>query len=103
MVNDILGKDETSEKGCVDVLCILCIGISKKFHLHFALMFYLKWCKVYTKTDSWFQKSHEGFGQLQTSSGKSIKLKFAGILLSKKYIPSAKILYCGDLSNINFN
>ena len=42
-----------------------------------------KWCKVYTKADSWFQKSHEEFGQLQTSSGKSKKLKFDGLLLSK--------------------
>ena len=45
-----------------------------------------KWCKFYTKTDSWFQKSHEEFGQLQTSSEKSKKLKFDGLLLSKKYI-----------------
>ena len=45
-----------------------------------------KWCKIYTKTDSWFQKSHEEFGQLQTGSGKSKKLKFDGLLLSKKYI-----------------
>ena len=32
----------------------------------------------YTKTDSWFQKSHEEFGQLQTSSGKPKKSKFDG-------------------------
>ena len=60
-----------------------------------------KWCKVYTKADSWFQKSHDEFEQLQTSSGKSKKLKFDG-LLSKKYIPSPK-LYSEDLSNITFN
>ena len=47
----------------------------------------------YTKTDSWFQKSHEKFGKLQTSSGKSKKLKRDGLLLSKKYIPSAKTKY----------
>ena len=41
--------------------------------------------------------------QLQTSSGKSKKLKFDGLLLSKKYIPSAKTLYTEDLSNITFN
>ena len=40
-------------------------------------------CKIYTKIDSWFQKSHEEFGQLQTSTGKSKKLKFDGLLLSK--------------------
>ena len=60
-------------------------------------------CKVYTKIDSWFQKSHEEFGQLQTSTGKSKKLKFDGLLLSKKYISSAKTLYTEDLSNITFN
>ena len=41
---------------------------------------------MYTKTDSWFQKSHDSFGQLQTSSGKSKRLKFDGLLLSKNYI-----------------
>ena len=45
-----------------------------------------KWCKVCTKTDSWFQKSHEEFEELQTSSGMSKKLKSDGLLLSKKYI-----------------
>ena len=60
-----------------------------------------KWCKIYTKTDSWFQKSHEETGQ--TRSGKSKELKFDGPLLSKKYIPSAKTLYTEDLSNITFN
>ena len=56
-------------------------------------MLYTKWYKVYTKTNSWFQKSHEEFGQLQTSSRKSKKLKFDGLVLSKKYIPSAKTFY----------
>ena len=34
---------------------------------------------------------------------KSKKLKFDGLPLSKKYIPSAKTLYTGDLTNITFN
>ena len=59
-------------------------------------------CKFYTKTDSWFQKSLEEFGQLQRSSRKSKMLKFDGLLLSKKDIPSAKA-YTDDLSNITFN
>ena len=42
--------------------------------------------QIYTKTDSWFKKSHEEFGQLQTSSGESKKLKFDGLLLSKKFV-----------------
>ena len=62
-----------------------------------------KLCRIYTKTDSWFQKSHKEFGQLQTSSGKSEKLEFDGLLLSKKYIPSAKTLYIEDLSNVTLN
>ena len=53
----------------------------------------------YTKTDSWFQKSHEKFGQLQTGSGKSNKLKFAWLILSKKCILSAKALYT-DLTTL---
>ena len=36
-------------------------------------------------------------------SGKSKRLKFDGLLLSKKYMPSAKTLYTEDLSNITFN
>ena len=59
-----------------------------------------KWCKIYTKTNSWFQKLHEEFGQLQTSSGKSKKLKFDGLLLSKNHIPSAKTWYKEDLLNL---
>ena len=46
--------------------------------------------KFIQKLDSWFQKSHDEFGQLQTSSGKSKKWKFDGLLLPKKYILSAK-------------
>ena len=38
---------------------------------------------VYTKTDSWFQNSHEKFGEHQTSTGNSRNLKFDGPLLSK--------------------
>ena len=57
-------------------------------------------CRFYTKTDSWFQKSHEEFGKLQTCSGKSKKLKFDGLLLSKKYIRSAKTLHSEDLSSL---
>ena len=55
------------------------------------------------KIDSLFEKSHEEFRQLQTSSGKSKKLILDGLLLSKKYIPAAKTLCTEDLSNITFN
>ena len=45
---------------------------------------------MFIKTDSWFQRSHEELEKLQISSEKSKKLKFDGLHLSKKYIPSAK-------------
>ena len=49
-------------------------------------------CKIYTKIDSWFQKSPEEFGQLQTSTRKSKELKFDGLLLSKnKFVQK---IYC---------
>ena len=57
-------------------LSTLSIGVSKKFHLNFSLCFsdnIAKCCKVYTKTDSWFQKSYKGFGQFQASSEKTNK------------------------------
>ena len=76
--------------------------VSRKFYLHFTLMFQLRYYKMVQSIQkvykSWFQKLQE-FEQIQTSSGKSKKLKFDG-LLSKKYIPSAKTLYTVDLSNI---
>ena len=87
----------TSEKECVEIEDW---AFSVHFVLRFeensihTLYFCVRWgitkrCKVYTKADSCFQKSHEEFEKLQTSSGKSKKLTFDG-LLSKKYIPSAK-------------
>ena len=69
------------------ILCTLCIGISRKFHLHFTLMFQLRYYKMVQE-----------FEQLQRSSGKSRKLKFDGIL-SKKNL----ILFAKTLSNITFN
>ena len=45
-----------------------------------------KWCKVYTKADSWFQISHEKFEQLQTSSGKSKKLKFDSLFSKNTFL-----------------
>ena len=57
----------------------------------------------HTKTDFRFQNSYEEFRNLQTSSGESKKLKFNGLHLSKKCIPSAKTLYTENLFNITFN
>ena len=100
-VEIFLKKDETSEKGwCVEIEDW---GFSVHFVLGFqenciytyalAKVLYTKWCKVFIKTDSWFQKSHEEFGQLHTGSGISKNLRFDGLLLSKKYISSARTFY----------
>ena len=64
----------------------------------FLMSFMKRWCKIYTKTDFWLQKSQEKFCQLQTSNGKSKKLKCDGVLLYKKYNNLAKTLYTEDLS-----
>ena len=106
-VDIFLKKDGTTEKGC-------CFKIEDwGFSVHFVLGFqensiytyvlykvlyktkvlYTKWYKVFTKTDSCFQKSHEEFGQLQTGSGKSKNLRFDRLLLSKKHISSARTFY----------
>ena len=89
---------------CLSVQFVLGFQENSIYTLHFCFGYDItKWCKGYTKTYSGFQKSHEEFGQLQTSSEKFKKLKFDGLLLSKKYIPSTKKLSTEDLSNITFN
>ena len=72
----------------------------------FSLVVHLcsRWCKIYTETGSWSQKSHDKFEQPQTSSEKSKKLKFAALLLSKNLTPSAETLqriYLTWLSSIS--
>ena len=54
---------------------------------------------------SWllFSKIIWGIWIISDKHWKSKKLKFNGLHLSKKYIPSAKTLYTKDLSNITFN
>ena len=68
---EIFKKEGKSEKGCVEIE-------DWGFSMHFVLGFQgnsihtlhlcfshdiTKLCEVYTKIDSWFQKSHEEFGQ----------------------------------------
>ena len=45
-----------------------------------------------------FKNHMRNFGQRQTGTGKFKKLKFDGLFLSKKYIPSVKTLYTEDLT-----
>ena len=103
-VEIFLKKSEHQKKGALKQKIVASLYTFywgfKRFHLHLTLMFQKiiiedirKSCKVYKKTDSWFQKSHKEFGKLKTSSRKSKKLKFDGLLLSKNYIPSDKKLY----------
>ena len=73
-------------------LCTLCIRVSIPFTLYtyvLAKILYTKWGKIYIKNDSWFQKSHEKFGQLQTSE-KSKKVKCNRLPLSKNTFPRLK-------------
>ena len=44
-----------------------------------------------------------GIWKTSEKQWKAQKLKFNGLLLSKKYIPKAKTLYTGDFSNITSN
>ena len=58
-------------------------------------------CKIYTKIDSWFQKSLEVLGRLQTSTRKSKKLKFDGLLLSKnKFVQK---IYCVEIHQVTYH
>ena len=50
-----------------------------------------EWCKVWRKTDSWFQKWHEELGNnFNALSGKSENLDFDMLLLSKVYYVCTK-------------
>ena len=50
-----------------------------------------EWCKVWRKTDSWFQKWHEELGNnFNALSGKSENLDFDMLLSSKVYYVCTK-------------
>ena len=88
------------------LLCTLCIGVSRKFHLHFTLMFYLRYYKmVQSLYKNWLLVSKITWGIWKTSDKqwKVQNSKLNGLLLPKNYISSAKTLYAVDLSNITFN
>ena len=54
-----------------------------------------EWCKVWRKTDSWFQKWHEEFGEFSPNHSKVWKFYFDGLFLSKGYEVWAKKEYRG--------
>ena len=93
---------EDKDKVGNQFLCTLCIRIPFTLYIYNLAKILQNGAKLIQKTNSWFKKSHEEFRKLQTSSSKSYKLKFDVLLLSKKYIPSAKT-YTEDLSNITSN
>ena len=86
---------EIEDRG-FSVLPILGFQKNSIYTLHLCLNSDItKWCIVYPETDSWFQKSHEEFGQLKKSSGKSKKLKFDGLILSKnKFVRNLQLNDC---------
>ena len=49
-----------------------------------------EWCKVWRKTNCWFQKSHEVSGEFSSNHEKVWKFYFNGLFLSKVYKVWAK-------------
>ena len=95
----LIVKDKGGKQHCLPFcwffsLCTLHWGFKK---IPFALCTYVL-AKILKNGAKFIQKLTPGF----KISGKSKKLKFDGLFLSKKYIPSGKT-YTNDLSNITFN
>ena len=89
------------------LLFTLCIRVSRKFYLHlcFKLRYYIQnGAKFLQKLTPGF-KNHmrnlDNFRQAMESPKSGNSMGY--VLLSKKYILSAKTLYTEDLSNITFN
>ena len=49
-----------------------------------------EWCRVWRKSDSWFQKWHQKFGEFSPNHSKVRKFHFDGLFLSKVYEVWAK-------------
>ena len=57
-----------------------------------------EWCKVWRKTDLWFQKRHEEFGEFSPKHSKAQKFHFDGLFLSNVYVVWAKEIQRSYLS-----
>ena len=57
-----------------------------------------EWCKVWRKTDLWFQKRHEEFGEFSPKHSKAQKFQFDGLFLSNVYVVWAKEIQRSYLS-----
>ena len=88
---DIFEKEKTSEKGGIEIedwrfSVPIVLGFQENsiytLHLYFSKILQNS-AKFIQKLIPVFKKSHEEFGQLQTTSGKCKKLKFDGLSLSK--------------------
>ena len=90
------------------LLCKLCIGVSRKFHLHFTLIFYLRYYKmVQNLYKNWLLVLKITRG-VWTSSYKQWKVQKVELWWVNYFCPkytccSAKTLYTQDLSNVPFN
>ena len=94
------------------LLCTLYTGVSRKFHLHFTLVFQLRNYKMVQSLYKNWSLVSKIIRQIWTTSDKQWEVQQVEICcnafvqkihFSKKYIPSAKIWYAENLSNINFN
>ena len=86
------------------LLFTLCIRVSRKFYLHlcFKLRYYIQnGAKFLQKLTPGFKNHMRNLDNF-TQAVESPELKFDGLLLSKKYIPSARTLHTEDLP-ITFN
>ena len=88
-------KRGASEKGCVEiedcgtsVHFVLGFQENSIYTLHLRFSYDItKWCKVYTKTNSWFQKSHEEFGQLQKNCGSpKVEIRWATFVQKNTFL-----------------
>ena len=87
------------------LLCTLCIGLSRKFHVHFTIMFWLRYYKmVQILYKNWLLVSKIAWG-IWTTSDKQWKVQKVEIrwVTFVQKIHSTKTLYTEDSSNITFN
>ena len=101
----------TPEKGCIEIghwgffaQFVLRVEDNSIYTLHLCCSENIKkGYKVYTKSDSWFQKGTWGIWTTSDKQWKVQKVEVWWAFVSKKNIPPTKTLYTEDLFNITFN
>ena len=82
------------------LLCKLCIGVSRKFYLHFTLMFEITYgAKFIQKLTPHFKNHMRNLDNFRQAVESLKSWSLMGYFCPKKYIPSAKT-YTDNLSNI---